>query len=86
MVIHAAGESAAGGPPLAAGTFAIALAAPDEATLRAHADRLSALSPTPIHTVIEDCGPYAGQMMAIGLAPAPRSKLRRWISSVPLLK
>lgn len=67
------------------GTYALALSAPDEPALLAFEERLKA-DGVP-HTAIRECsGPFADQLVAIGLRPAPRSSLRRWTSSVPLLR
>jgi hypothetical protein len=35
--------------------------------------------------VVESDAPYTGQLMALGLAPAPRAELKRYVSSLPLL-
>jgi len=83
QIVHAAGESSPGSLP--SGTFAIVLAAPDEAALLSHEDRLRAAGVAHV-AIRENEGPFAGQLCAIGLRPAPRSSLRRWTSSVPLLK
>lgn len=83
QLIHAAGESSPGS--IGEGTFAIALAARDEQDLLRIADHLrrSCIEHTPI---CEPDAPYHGQLMAIGIAPKRRSKLRPFLSSIPLLK
>ena len=97
MLVHAAGESASSwGGPLPSDTHAIVLAVPSEAALEALGTRLAASGPmrekTPSSTgfvVIEETdGAFAGQKMAIGLAPCRREDLlvRRCLSSLPLLK
>ena len=81
--MHAAGESVEG--PVPTGTYALALSAPDEAALLAFEARLTA-DGVPHAAIRENSGAFAGQLVAIGLRPAPRSALRRWTSSVPLLR
>lgn len=36
--------------------------------------------------VVENSGPHAGQLMALGLHPRPKSEVRRFLSALPLLK
>ena len=83
MLIHAAGESSPGN--LSEGTYAIALAVPDEAALIRLFLRLSqqGVACTPIH---EPDRPYNGQLMSIGVHPMLRSRVARFLSYVPLLK
>jgi len=39
------------------------------------------------HAAIRETeGEYAGQLMAIGARPAPREQVRRWFSSLPLIR
>ena len=83
MIVHAAGESVVETVP--DGTYALVLQVPDEAALVREADRLQALGAHVVR-VVEDAGPFAGQLMALGLRPAPRGGLRRMLSSLPLLK
>lgn len=92
QVTHAAGESSPGKLP--AGTHAVVLtASPDE--LLALQERLSAAGVP--HVIIRDrhvhlvagekLVPYGEEEpMAIGLEPAPRSLVRRHVSSLPLLR
>jgi hypothetical protein len=40
----------------------------------------------PHAAIIESDEPYAGQLMAIGIAPRPRAEVRRYVSSMPLLR
>jgi hypothetical protein len=35
--------------------------------------------------IVEDDPPYSGQLMAIGLEPRPRSEVKRYVKSLPLL-
>lgn len=82
QVAHAAGESSPGN--LSPGTHAIVLAATAEelATLE---QRLRSAS-APHAAIRESDAPYEGQLLAIGLAPAPRNVVRRLVSSLPLLR
>jgi hypothetical protein len=61
------------------------LAVPDESALRAIAARLE-LAQVPLRRVEESDPPFAGQLMAIGLVPGRKEVLRRYLSSLPLLK
>jgi len=83
MAIHAAGESSPGRLP--PHTHAIALAARNSAHLTEIAKKLDErkLGYVLIH---EDCAPYAGALLAIGVVPGPRSVLKRALSSLPLLR
>lgn len=82
QVVHAAGESSTGN--LKSGTYAVALQA-SEIELHALAARLQ-IAGVPHTKIIENNDEYAGQLMAIGVRPAPRDQLRRYFSSLPLLK
>ncbi len=82
-LIHAAGESSPGGLP--EHVHAVALTTPNEAALRVVWERLK-LNNIPHRAIIECDGNHAGQIMAIGCAPALRSTLRRYLSSLPLLR
>ena len=80
--VHAAGESA-GIPP---GTFAVALATADQAELEQMLARLKELD-VPCNAVVEAEGEHAGELMAIGIEPLrDRSKIRKAVSSLPLVK
>jgi hypothetical protein len=83
MLVHAAGESSPGN--LSEGTYAIVLQVPDEAALIQLLLRLQrqGVHVTPIH---EPDPPYLGQLMAIGVRPAKRSEIARFLSDLPLLK
>lgn len=83
QITHAAGESSPG--DLASGTYAVVLTVPDEAELRALSARLHTKE-IRHRTICENAPAYAGQAMAIGAEPAPRSVLRRHFSSLPLLR
>lgn len=83
QMVHAAGESSPGN--LKPGTYAVALAASSERELADLADRLEAAG-EPVHRVVESHGRYAGQLMAIGLEPGPKSERGRLLSHLPLLR
>ena len=83
MLIHAAGESSTGNLP--PNTYAIALALPNERALRRFARRLGENGI--VHRgIYEPDAPYHGQLMAIGIYPDRKSKLRKLLSKLPLLK
>lgn len=82
MVCHAAGESTPERVP--PGTHAVILAASADALLDLET-RLER-SGVPHAAIRESDAPYAGQLLAIGLAPAPRALVRRVVSSFPLLR
>jgi len=85
MLVHAAGESAAHRhvPP---DTHAVVLAVADEAALARVEARLTAggLAFRAIREV--DHPAYGCQLMAIGIPPLPRDRVRRLVSDLPLLK
>lgn len=83
QLIHAAGESSPGGLP--EGTHAIALAARDSAHLDEIAQRLINAG-VAVTRIIEDWPPFNGELLALGIAPSPRSSLRRLLSSLPLVR
>ena len=81
QVAHAASE-ASGHPP----TIVVALAVPDETTLRRIAEALGENSLT-YKLITEDAGPYAGQAMALGLTPSTdRKALGKVVSALPLVR
>lgn len=82
QVTHAAGESSPGHLP--EGTHAVVLAAKSEAEIL-DVERRLALAGIPHVSVRETDALYVGQLMAIGLAPAPKPKIRKHLSSLPLL-
>lgn len=83
QLIHAAGESSPGN--LSTGTYAFALTVKDEGELRALALKLF-FSGIPHKMILEPDAPWNGQLMAIGVCPGPRKKLRKFFSNLPLLK
>jgi peptidyl-tRNA hydrolase len=82
--VHAAGHSAGAGQ-LPQGTYAVALATRDEGDLRALAERLKRAG-LAHHLIHEPDPPFFGQLMAIGLEPNYKSKFRRYLSNLPLIK
>lgn len=83
QLIHAAGASSPGNLP--EGTYAIALHAKDEETLKGlnYALKMEGIKAYPI---IESDAPYEGQLMAIGVAPGDRKILKRLLSRFPLIR
>lgn len=83
QTIHAAGESVVA--PVPPHTFAVALKARDEAQLveihaRLVADGVSCV------LVREPDSPWNGAAMAIGVSPCGRSRVRKHLSQLPLLR
>jgi len=83
MLVHAAGESSPGN--LAHDTHAIVLAVPNEPALVALAERLAKARIAHV-TIREPDAPWNNALMAIGLVPGRKEALRRYLSSIPLLK
>jgi hypothetical protein len=84
QLIHAAGESAGGDLPN--NTFAVALAARDEAHLEFIEAKLRRLS-IPHTAIREPDFPWCGALMAIGLAPtADRSTTKKVTKGLQLIK
>lgn len=84
QTIHAAGESSPG-PSLPPDTRAVALAAPGEAALlRLEQDLI--LAGVQFRAIREPDAPYFGQLMAIGLSPVPKARLRGLLAHLQLLK
>lgn len=86
QVIHAAGQSAqaldaySASPP----TVAVALAAsPDELALLARALAAADVRHVLVHEPDE---PWRGALMAIGMVPAPRALVRRFVAHLPLVR
>jgi hypothetical protein len=83
QLIHAAGESATG---VESGTFAVALAARDEAHLEFIEAKLRRLS-IPHHSIREPDAPWFGALMAIGLEPVTdRSLTKKVTKGLKLIK
>lgn len=83
QLIHAAGESSPGNLP--SSTFAVALTCRDENELHQLAIRLDRAG-IDFHLVREPDVPYNNQLMAIGIRPILKSKVRKLLSNLPLLK
>jgi peptidyl-tRNA hydrolase len=84
QLIHASGHSARVGL-LPEGTYAIALSCRDEGELRTLSERLKAAG-LAHHLIHEPDSPYGGALMALGLEPNYKSKFRRYLSNLPLIK
>lgn len=83
QLIHAAGQSVT--ERVSEGTYAIALHVKDETELYRLTAKLELAGIK--HTLIrESDAPYAGQIMAIGIPPQDRAKLKPFLSSYPLVK
>jgi hypothetical protein len=67
------------------GTFAVALTAADESELFDLAATLTTRD-IPHARIVESEGPHAGQLMAVGIAPCDRERVRKLLSWLPLLK
>lgn len=83
QLVHAAGESSPGHLP--DGTHAVVLGVKDEAELAAIEARLLGAGVS-LRSIRENDGTYAGALMSLGLTPAPKSTLKRFVSSIPLLR
>lgn len=81
---HAAGESVK--TLLPDGTIVVALAVPNESTLRQVAEALGRHSQT-YKLITETEGPWAHQAMAIGVEPTQdRAAVRKAVSALPLVR
>ena len=80
-LVHAAGESSPGNLP--ENTHAIVLAVPDEAALVREKERLEKAGVRLVAIREPDLG---NALMALGVAPGRKEVLRRFLSSLPLLK
>lgn len=56
----------------------------DSEGLRALLERLEAAD-VPHRAIRESDPPYDGDLLAVGLCPAPRNEVRKYVSSLPLL-
>ena len=83
QIAHAVGDSLEERHP--PGTYVVVLACRDEAHLLAETDRLEAKGVALVR-VIENEGPYAGQLTAVGLKPARKESVRRLLSSIASLR
>lgn len=86
QTIHAAGQSAqvAGALPASPPTIAVALAASPEAL----AKLARALADADVRHVLvhEPDEPWCGALMAIGMVPAPRALVCRYVAHLPLVR
>lgn len=80
-LVHAAGESSPGNLP--EDTHAIVLAVPDEAALAREKERLEKAGVRFVAIREPDLG---DALMALGIAPGRKEILRRFLSSLPLLR
>jgi hypothetical protein len=80
QIIHAAGESG----PARPGTYAVALAAGPEALHQLELDLAEA--GVAFVAIREPDPPWSGALMAIGLHPAHKEQLRRYVRHLPLLR
>lgn len=86
QTVHAAGESSRLVPDLPSTTRAVALRASEEAALLQLEARLRDLL-IPYAAIREPDAPWCGALMAIGVAPSPRTpKLKKLMSSFQLLR
>lgn len=82
MVVHATGESLS--EPHRPGMYAVVLGG-SESALKALAAQLDAAG-VKHKTIVESDPPYLGQVMAVGICPASKEVLKRYVSSLPLLR
>jgi hypothetical protein len=80
---HAIGQSVDGPHPPE--MYVVVLAARDELHLTVEAERLERAG-VPLVRVVENEGPYAGQLTAVGLRPGRKAALGRHVSSLPTLR
>jgi len=82
-VVHAAGESARLASCLPHGTHAVVLGATGDCLLALERELTAA---GVVHAAVrEPDPPYCGALLAIGLPPAPRASLRRYLGKHRLL-
>jgi hypothetical protein len=83
QLIHAAGESSPGS--LSPHTYAIALTCSDETSLQALSEKLF-FAGIKHKRIVESVAPWTGQLMALGIPPASRNFLKKYLSVYPLLR
>jgi len=83
QLIHAAGESSPGN--LDSRTFAFALVVNNEEELKNLSYDLF-MAGIPHKSILEPDAPWNGQIMAIGVCPAPRKELKKFFSKLKLLR
>ena len=82
-ILHASGESSPGCLP--PGTHGIVKEARDEAHLAQIAGDLERAG-VAVARVVEDCAPYEGSLMAVGIAPTRTGGVRKLLWKLPLLR
>jgi 7-keto-8-aminopelargonate synthetase-like enzyme len=84
QTVHAAGESAqeVKVPPQ---THAVVLAVPDEAALL-NVESVLMIAGVGISSIREPDVPWNNQLMAIGIKPQPREKIKKLLSNLPLYR
>ena len=82
QITHAAGESSPGNLP--SGTYAVVLTADVSNLLKI--EQILKDAHIPFSAIRENGGDWDGELMAIGVAPDRKNKLRRYFSSLPLLR
>lgn len=85
MLIHAAGESAREALELPHNTHAVALAVTTQQELQSIMNRLHAEG-VPFRPIVEVGGEYDGQLMAVGIIPCTKDKVKKIVSNLPLIK
>jgi len=83
QLAHAVGQSLI--EPHPDGMYVVVLAARDEAHLFAEASRLE-LAGVALSRVVENDGPFAGQLTAVGLRPGRKGVVGRHVSCLPRLR
>ena len=83
QLVHAAGESSFGNLPK--NTHAVVLAVPGEENLLELEKQLLEAK-IPHNAIREVDSPYNGQLMAIGICPTTRDKVKGLLSQLPLVK
>ena len=81
QLIHAAGESAF--TPVKSGTYAVALTANAAELVQLCASLCAA--DVRHAAVCEPDQPHNGALLAVGIAPAPKSEVRRYVAQLPLV-
>jgi len=80
---HAIGQSVLG--PHSREMYVVVLACRDELHLQHEADRLEREGVALVR-VVENAGPYTGQLTAVGLCPGRKGVLGRHVSQLPRLR
>lgn len=85
QLVHAAGESFRDPPIRGSPIYAVALAARDEVDLLRLEQKLIRAD-IAHHAVREPDPPFNGELMAIGIRPIYRDRVKKIISKYPLIK